>query len=191
MSGIAWDRRMGWVRSIVRGVAGLHEEGVTHRNLKSGNIIIMNMRSESGASHGVASKGKDGPAAAEAETAQITDFGSAKVMESLSAGGGYQSRVGVVQYSAPEVLLDEPRDYVRVDVYALSVLVWEILSGQSAYGGQSERKVQEAVCLRKARTTISSELPHGMCEALARGWDGKAGKRGTAKEFYETMFGEK
>ena len=94
--------------------------------------------------------------------------------------------MGTLQYTAPEVLWNEPREYTTVDVYALSVVSWEVLSVKAPFGGVAEPAVREKV-KKGERPPIPSEWPKKAQEAIRRGWDGCPAKRGTAGDFLATM----
>jgi serine/threonine protein kinase len=169
-SAVGLDRRLGWIRAIAEGVANLHSEGVTHRDLKPANIIMMS-----------------GPGLDVRGEAFLTDFGSAKVVETMGHARA-SADAGTLQYTAPEVLRDEPRDYTRVDVYALSVLSWEVLSGKVPFGCVPDAGLREMV-KSGDRPEIPDGWPSGAVAAIARGWDGDASQRGSAQDFVRTMFG--
>lgn len=90
-----------------------HAAGVVHRDLKPENIFITNV---DGADH-----------------AKVLDFGVAKMLShevgnETTAG----SLVGTLKYMAPEQIAGDPPD-ARVDLYALGVLLYEMLGGALPY----------------------------------------------------------
>ena len=115
------------MRTIAEGAAILHSEGVTRRDLKPPNIIMM-----SGEGFEVGGE------------AFLTDFWSARVVEMMGHARA-SADAGTLQYTPPGVLRDEPQDYTRVDVYALSVMSWDVLSGRVPFGAAPEAAVREMV----------------------------------------------
>jgi len=69
---------------------------------------------------------------------QICDFGMAKWRE-VGSQTIAEARGGSVAYIPPDVFkdLDEPRT-VKFDVYSFGVLLWELLSGKTAYEGDKD-----------------------------------------------------
>lgn len=97
---------------IVQGLAHLHESNIVHRDFKSKNVLLR---------HNL--------------TPCITDFGVAKILDS-SYGSQDERRmyfqVGTPRYMAPEVLecsvLFTKASFTKIDVYALSLVLWELVS---------------------------------------------------------------
>jgi hypothetical protein len=112
-----------FVVDVITQVAGAldaaHAHGLIHRDVKPANILL---GQENGAYH-----------------AYLTDFGLTK------RGGGEQGTgltqagtfVGTLDYIAPEQLRGDPVD-ARTDVYSLSCVLYESLSGQVPYPRDSE-----------------------------------------------------
>jgi hypothetical protein len=72
-------------------------------------------------------------------TPRILDFG-------LSAGDPQRGHLkGTIQYVAPEQLDPSRPIDARTDVYALGVILYELLCGRTPYGGASDEQVQRAI----------------------------------------------
>jgi serine/threonine protein kinase len=163
---IPMSRRLRWACGIAEGVTYIHREGVVHRDLKSPNVIVGAVDGE--------------------EVAQLMDFGAAKILESV---GGTMSKgiIGTPAYMAPEMfVMDAKRNYYSVDVYALSILVWETLSGEEPFGGKSEEEIR-GLLQCGYRPTVGSELPVEVQAAICRGWAQEASERGTASEMRDAL----
>jgi serine/threonine-protein kinase len=89
-----------------------HRNGVIHRDIKPGNILITPDRRVKVADFGLARAFAD---------AQITEAGNV---------------TGTVQYLAPEQLQGEPAD-PRTDLYALGVVGFELLTGRLPFTGET------------------------------------------------------
>ncbi|MEZ4366951.1 MAG: protein kinase [Kofleriaceae bacterium] len=96
------------VGQVCAALAAAHRAGVVHRDVKPDNIVVTDGR------------------------AVLTDFGVA----SLSADGGARIVAGTPAYIAPEVLRGEPFDH-KVDVYAVAVVAYELLTGRTPVAAKS------------------------------------------------------
>jgi serine/threonine protein kinase len=109
-----------------QGCAGLefaHRQGIIHRDVKPGNLMVIG---------GPAGNGE----AAEGEmTVKLTDFGIARAGEQtrLTQVG---SVVGTAAYLAPEQARGEEATPAS-DVYALGVVIYQLLTGRLPYEGSS------------------------------------------------------
>ncbi len=119
---------------ILSALSAAHARGIIHRDLKPSNVLL----AEDDEGH---------------EIIKLVDFGLAATQEgdlSLeNAPGGLgddasesQSRVimGTPRYMAPEIFRRKPVD-PRVDLYALGVILFEIISGKPPYPGDDPRVV--------------------------------------------------
>ena len=103
-----------------RALAAAHAVGVVHRDIKPGNILL----------------DANG-------NATVTDFGIALVTSRPRAGGAREllgSSTGTPLYMSPEQSLGEPVDG-RSDVYALGVVLYEMLTGTCPYPGRNATEV--------------------------------------------------
>jgi hypothetical protein len=111
---IPWQRAVDIARQVLRGLARAHELGIVHRDLKPSNIML------------VARSGG-------AETAKIIDFGIAKVIGESPVGPRVETRAGTVfgtaDFIAPERLVGKPGEDPRSDLYAVGVLLYEMITG--------------------------------------------------------------
>lgn len=99
---------------LCQAVQYAHQKGVIHRDLKPGNVLVK------------LEQGKPVP--------KIIDFGIAKLMfgnEPASALG--TSMTGTPAYMSPEQLLGRHCVDTRSDIYALGVLLFQLLTGRTPY----------------------------------------------------------
>ncbi|WP_368671416.1 serine/threonine protein kinase, partial [Corallococcus exiguus] len=101
---------------------------------------------------------------------KLTDFGIAKAGNKLTNPGVLK---GKFAYMSPEQARGESVD-VRTDVFALGVVLWELLTGGRLFQGDSEiavlRAVQESTIVPPARLNpdVPPDLDAVICRALER-----------------------
>jgi formylglycine-generating enzyme required for sulfatase activity/dienelactone hydrolase len=109
-------------RQIAQGLARAHERGIVHRDVKPANIFITT----------------DG-------TAKVLDFGVARLLDEthtqMTRAG---TTIGTVNYMAPEQARGEEVDR-RADVWALGVILHEMLTGAPTFGGDHPMVVLNAI----------------------------------------------
>ncbi|MDQ6612112.1 MAG: serine/threonine protein kinase, partial [Gemmatimonadota bacterium] len=105
------------LHDVTDALAYAHARGVVHRDIKPGNILTSGMH------------------------ALVTDFGVAKALSAAipSANGGTTTgmAIGTPAYMAPEQLAADPAADHRMDIYAVGLLGYELLTGKSPFGGTS------------------------------------------------------
>jgi eukaryotic-like serine/threonine-protein kinase len=109
---LAPARALGFVRQILSGVAHAHAQGIIHRDLKPENIIVT-----------------DG--AGLTDHVRILDFGLAKLHDGPALTAGMA--IGTPAYMAPEQTLEVGVVDARTDVYAVGILLFEMLAGSKPF----------------------------------------------------------
>ena len=123
------------IRDVCHAVHHAHTLGIQHRDLKPSNIMV------------------DGALAP-----KILDFG----LSDSDPGRGHLR--GTVHYIAPEQLDPSQHIDARTDVYALGVILYELLCGATPYQGQTTDDVLDAV--RRAQPRLPVEINAAVPESL-------------------------
>lgn len=104
------------VEPICRGLQAAHDAGVVHRDLKPQNVML----EENG-------------------RVIVTDFGIARASASTGqiSDSNNTGMVGTPAYMAPEQVADADEIDARADIYALGVMLYEMLTGALPWKGDS------------------------------------------------------
>lgn len=162
---VTWQELKKISESMARGLMHLHEEipgtrtddlkpAIAHRDFKSKNVLLKSDL-----------------------TACVADFGLALRFTPGQPCGDVHGQVGTRRYMAPEILegaINFNRDsFLRIDVYACGLVLWELVSRCTAHGGpvaeyrlpfETElgphptlEEMQDSIAAKKLRPTIYNE----------------------------------
>ena len=124
-----------------------HSEGVVHRDLKPQNILM----------------GKD-------DHVYVSDFGLAKSLESSTAGMTRTGQfLGTPRYMAPEQVEAKPVDH-RTDLYALGLILFEMVTGEDAFKGDSTLQIMYRRVKEKPPNPkqLNPEVPDNLARVTLR-----------------------
>jgi len=133
---------------LCAGLGAAHAVGVVHRDLKPENVLLDK-------------KGR----------VVITDFGIACARQDASSSlGTLGGAVGTPAYMAPEQVEALPDVDARADIYALGVLLFEMLTGKMPFTGSSPFAVASARLTNDAPDPRRErgELPETLCRIVTR-----------------------
>ena len=147
---IAPARAVAVTEAICRGVQAIHDVDAAHRDLKPSNVLM-------------------GPG----ERVVVSDFGLARPVTRLPKTGQAGLVSGTPAYLAPEVARDEPLDpdlAPRIDVYALGVIAFELLTGRWPFlaDSLSDLLEQHGYARPPAPSTIRADLPTALDAPILR-----------------------
>lgn len=136
---------------IADALAHAHERGVTHRDLKSTNVMITT------------------------RGAKVLDFGLARMLDTHQLDALSHSQrsltgegmiAGTLSYMAPELLRGERGDQ-RADIWALGVLLYEMVGGRRPFTGGTGFELSAAI-LHQAPDALPSPVPAPMAAIIQR-----------------------
>lgn len=126
---LAWRKAAETGAAVAEGLAAAHAKGITHRDIKPANIFLTS----------------DG-------RVKILDFGLASQMQPLKpdektatyVAGDSGTVSGTIGYMSPEQLRGETTGPAS-DIFSLGCVLYEMVSGRRAFGGQSATDVMAAI----------------------------------------------
>jgi beta-lactam-binding protein with PASTA domain/serine/threonine protein kinase len=110
-------RALALLEPMVSALAAAHRAGLVHRDVKPENVLISD----------------DG-------RVKVADFGLAKAVSATTQHTATGVLIGTVSYVAPELVV-EGRSDARADVYAVGVILYELLTGKKPHEGETPIQV--------------------------------------------------
>jgi tRNA A-37 threonylcarbamoyl transferase component Bud32 len=146
---MGWDEAIAIFRQVLGGVGAAHDEGVIHRDIKPANVLI---------------RAKD-------NVVKVTDFGIAKPEEDAQKGkGDTKGIIGSVHYMSPEQVKGQRDLDRRVDIYALGIVLFEMLTGRVPFDSDNtydtmRKQIEEPL---PSVGAFRPDLPPGLDGVLGR-----------------------
>lgn len=152
---------------ILSALAAAHARGIIHRDMKPSNVLI--------------AQNVDGK-----EIIKLVDFGLAAstqaALDISNAPGDFGDEedvperviLGTPRYMAPEIFKRHPVD-PRVDLYALGIMLYELLSGQAPFPGNDPREIMRGHLRRpvpklvaRGGVSLPAEMEQGILKLLEK-----------------------
>jgi serine/threonine-protein kinase len=147
---------------VCRALEAAHAQGVIHRDIKPGNIMLD-------------SRGD----------VKVTDFGIARVVSTAETVAQTAAILGTASYLSPEQAQGQPVDG-RTDIYSLGCVLFEMLTGRAPFQGDSpvavasKHVLEQPVSPSKLNRDVSPDLDAVVLRALAKN---PANRYQSAEEF--------
>jgi serine/threonine-protein kinase len=146
-----------WILQALEGLAEAHALGIVHRDLKPSNLFLASRR--------------DGTS-----IIKILDFGISKQdppsppLGSITSLTATSTIVGSPMYMAPEQLRDAKRVDARADIWAVGVVLYELLAGRMPFVAENMAQLMFAIleCAHSPLRRERPEVPRGLEAAVMR-----------------------
>jgi eukaryotic-like serine/threonine-protein kinase len=144
------DRAIDIAMDVCRALEAAHAQGVIHRDIKPGNIML-NPRGE----------------------VKVTDFGIARVTTTADTVAQTAAILGTASYLSPEQAQGQPVDG-RSDIYSLGCVLYEMVTGRPPFLGDSPVAVASKQVLEqptppsRLNTDVTADLDAVILRALAK-----------------------
>jgi serine/threonine protein kinase len=166
--------RMSLFRQICAGLYALHSHNphpIIHSDLKPANILLSEDK----------------------KVAKISDFGLSKIKTASYGSGG---TVGTMRYNSPEMLLKGEAAHRPTDLYAMGLILWELLAGKLVwhnFDGTPFRPHQlNAAYFQKERPSLNdisavSSIDPTIITLMQQCWAEDPSNRPDASELWQRM----
>ena len=140
-----WKETLHFAMQIAKGLEHAHGRGIIHRDIKPHNVMVL----------------KNG-------SVKVMDFGIARVMSKSNTLT--KEALGSVHYISPEQAKGGHTDN-RSDIYSLSVVMYEMMTGRPPYDGESPVAVaiQHINGGAAAPSSLNPNIPGGLEQIIMKG----------------------
>jgi serine/threonine-protein kinase len=136
------------LRQTLAALGEAHHVGITHRDVKPANIILQRRRDQ--------------------DHVSVIDFGVARIGSERKVTGRGEL-LGTPQYMAPELILSDAAG-PSVDLYAVGVILYEMLTGRVPFNGETALKVcyMQTSAPRPDPRSVAPRVPDALAEVCLR-----------------------
>jgi serine/threonine protein kinase/tetratricopeptide (TPR) repeat protein len=136
-------------RDVIDALAKAHKSGVVHRDIKPDNILLSDRH------------------------ATVADFGIAKAVSDASGSGAFTTSgitLGTPGYMAPEQVAASPSIDSRADIYAMGIVMYEVLTGELPFKASTAQQLLAAHVTTPPEpiTNRCPELPASVAQLVMR-----------------------
>lgn len=153
------ERIVNLASQIASALFAAHEKGVIHRDIKPGNVYIVETEV-----NGVTK-----------EVVKLLDFGMSRMEEELTRDTQSTSLCGTPAYMSPEQCLGKDVDH-RTDIYSVGCLLYELVTGQPPFAGGSNFEVLDKH-IREPVPTITDYHCDGLLDIIMKCLEKRAADR--------------
>jgi WD40 repeat protein len=156
------------IATLAEAVEHAHRQGVLHRDLKPGNILLAALANPKSENRNPKEEARvhisDFGFRISDFVPKITDFGLAKLLDGADGTAAYETQSGAVMgtphYMAPEQALGQSKAVgPAADVYALGTILYELLTGRTPF--QGDTTLDTLLLVRTTEPVLPSRLrPH-------------------------------
>lgn len=114
---IPLEEAIEYTKEICNGLIDIHKENIVHRDLKPSNILITHDN-----------------------VIKLIDFGISLGDDSLRLTDE-RKLIGSVQYVSPELVLKQDQPSTQSDIYALGIVLYEMLTGKPPFNGADHKAI--------------------------------------------------
>mmetsp|Transcript_33003 Transcript_33003/g.82965 ORF Transcript_33003/g.82965 Transcript_33003/m.82965 type:complete len:2143 (+) Transcript_33003:102-6530(+) len=134
---------------IAKGTGYLHSQGMIHRDLKSPNVLLVDLREDAEV------------------VAKVADFGLSQAIASTTKGRSVANPV----WLAPEIM--EGLEYTdKADVYSFGVILYEMVSRRQFFQDINFMATLENTVIQGGRPEIPAATPPPIHELIVASWQG-------------------
>jgi hypothetical protein len=112
---LPYKQALSIAKQILEAFQFAHEKGIIHRDIKPGNIMVV-----------------DG------SIVKVMDFGIAKISTSASRG---TSKWGTLHYTAPERFKENSVIDARSDIYSIGIMFYELFAGRKPFESDDDARI--------------------------------------------------
>jgi serine/threonine-protein kinase len=164
---------------LLSGLEAAHSIGIVHRDVKPDNVFLV-------------------PRPNGTPIVKLLDFGMCRRAATQSGDDRTLTRAGQVvgtpEYMSPEQVSGKRSFDGRIDLYAVGVILYEVLSGQRAFPGKDAREVVVSVLVKSLPPLRHHrpDVPQALDRIVARAMERDANARySTAQEFIQDLIDAK
>jgi serine/threonine-protein kinase len=148
---LPWHEVVEYVLQACEAIAEAHVAGIVHRDLKPANLFLI--------------RRADG-----SPCVKVLDFGISKAADAASGSALTQTAamMGSPKYMSPEQLKSARDVDARTDIWALGVILYELLSGEGAFRADTMPQLYVAIIQDPPQPLRRTDVPPGLHQVILR-----------------------